>query len=46
MRLDAARAAPAPAVFEASDPYVFVFYALPRELAPAMLARLRGSAER
>jgi FkbM family methyltransferase len=40
------RASPDPSVFEASDPYVFVFYALPRELAPAMLARLRGPAGR
>lgn len=38
------RASPDPAVFEASDPYVFVFYALPREHAPAMLARLQGAA--
>jgi FkbM family methyltransferase len=38
------RASPDPSVFEASDPYVFVFYALPREDAPAMLARLRGGA--
>ncbi len=30
-----------PSVFAASDPYVFVFYFLPRELAPAMLDRLR-----
>lgn len=36
------RASADPSVFEASDPYVFVFYALPREHAPAMLARLRG----
>jgi FkbM family methyltransferase len=35
------RASPNPAVFEASDPYVFVFYFLPREQADAMLARLR-----
>lgn len=35
------RASPNPAVFEASDPYIFVFYALPREHAAAMLARLR-----
>jgi len=34
------RASPNPAVFEASDPYVFVFYFLPREHAAAMLARL------
>jgi FkbM family methyltransferase len=38
------RASPNPAVFEASDPYVFVFYALPRERAEAMLARLREAA--
>lgn len=38
------RASPNPAVFEASDPYVFVFYALPREHAEAMLARLRAAA--
>lgn len=38
------RASPDPAVFEASDPYVFVFYALPREDAAAMLARLGESA--
>jgi FkbM family methyltransferase len=36
------RASPNPAVFEASDPYIFVFYFLPREQAPRMLARLRG----
>lgn len=29
-----------PSVFAASDPYVFVFYALPRELAADMLRRL------
>ncbi len=38
------RASPDPAVFAASDPYVFVFYALPREGAAAMLARLRAAA--
>lgn len=38
------RASPDPSVFEASDPYVFVFYALPREDAAGMLARLRGAA--
>jgi Methyltransferase FkbM domain len=38
------RASPNPAVFEASDPYVFVFYALPRENAADMLARLRAAA--
>lgn len=35
------RASPDPSVFEASDPYVFVFYALPREDAAPLLARLR-----
>jgi FkbM family methyltransferase len=34
------RASPDPSVFEASDPYVFIFYALPREAAGGMLARL------
>jgi len=29
-----------PSVFAASDPYVFVFYALPREMAPDMRRRL------
>ncbi len=38
------RASSNPAVFEASDPYVFVFYALPREFAAGMLARLRAAA--
>jgi FkbM family methyltransferase len=38
------RASPDPSVFAASDPYVFVFYALPREHATAMLARLRDAA--
>ncbi|NMJ42582.1 FkbM family methyltransferase [Roseomonas sp. JC162] len=38
------RASPDPSVFEASDPYVFVFYALPREIAPALLARLGAAA--
>lgn len=38
------RASPDPSVFEASDPYVFVFYALPRDDAAAMLARLRDGA--
>lgn len=37
------RASPDPAVFGASDPYVFVFYALPREDAPGLLARLQGA---
>jgi FkbM family methyltransferase len=36
-------ASPNPAVFEASDPYVFVFFFLPRECAPGMLARLRAA---
>ena len=35
------RASPDPSVFEASDPYVFVFYALPRENSAAMLETLR-----
>jgi hypothetical protein len=35
------RASPDPSVFEASDPYVFVFYALPREESGGMLATLR-----
>ena len=35
------RASPDPSVFEASDPDVFVFYALPREDSAAMLATLR-----
>jgi FkbM family methyltransferase len=35
------RASPDPSVFEASDPYVFVFYALPREDSAVMLATLR-----
>jgi FkbM family methyltransferase len=38
------RASPDPSVFEASDPYVFVFYALPREAAGGMLARLKAAA--
>jgi FkbM family methyltransferase len=38
------RASPDPSVFEASDPYVFVFYALPREDAAGMLARLKAAA--
>jgi len=38
------RASPDPSVFEASDPYVFVFYALPREAAAGMLARLKAAA--
>ncbi len=36
------RASANPAVFEASDPYVFVFYFLPREHVGAMLAMLRA----
>jgi len=35
------RASSDPSVFEASDPYVFVFYALPREGSRAMLDALR-----
>ena len=35
------RASPDPSVFEASDPYVFVFYALPREGSSGMLETLR-----
>ena len=35
------RASPDPSVFEASDPYVFVFYALPQEDSAAMLETLR-----
>lgn len=38
------RASPDPSVFEASDPYVFVFYALPREDAAGMLAHLKAAA--
>jgi FkbM family methyltransferase len=38
------RASPSPADFTVSDPYVFVFYALPRESAEEMLARLRAAA--
>lgn len=34
-----------PTVFAASDPYVFVFYFLPREQAGAMLAALRAAEE-
>ncbi len=34
-------ASPDPTVFAASDPYVFVFYFLPREVAPALVDRLR-----
>jgi FkbM family methyltransferase len=35
------RASSDPSVFEASDPYVFVFYALPREESAAMVDKLR-----
>jgi len=38
------RASPDPSVFAASDPYVFVFHALPREDAAGLLARLRSAA--
>ncbi len=38
------RASPDPSVFEASDPYIFVFYALPREDAARLLARLHAAA--
>lgn len=34
-------ASPDPTDFRASDPYIFVFYFLPRELAAGMLARLK-----
>jgi FkbM family methyltransferase len=37
------RASPDPSVFAVSDPYVFVFYFLPREQAAAMLATLRAA---
>jgi FkbM family methyltransferase len=37
------RASPNPAVFEASDPYLFTFYFLPREHAAGMLATLRAA---
>jgi FkbM family methyltransferase len=37
------RASADPTVFGASDPYVFVFYFLPREHAAAMLATLRAA---
>jgi hypothetical protein len=36
-------ASPNPSVFAASDPYIFVFYFLPRESAPAMLAALTAA---
>ncbi len=39
------RASSDPSVFEASDPYVFVFYALPREASSAMLDQLRQAAK-
>jgi FkbM family methyltransferase len=35
------RASPDPSVFAASDPYIFIFYAWPRERADEVLARLR-----
>jgi FkbM family methyltransferase len=38
------RASGDPSVFAASDPYVFVFYALPRDSAAAMRAALAGAA--
>lgn len=38
------RASPDPKVFDVSDPYVFVFYALPRERSAEMLATLRAAA--
>lgn len=37
------RASPDPTVFVASEPYVFVFYFLPRERAGVMLAALRAA---
>ncbi|WP_135469313.1 FkbM family methyltransferase [Crenalkalicoccus roseus] len=37
------RASPNPAVFASSDPYIFVFYFLPREAAAEMLATLRAA---
>jgi len=37
------RASPNPAIFASSDPYIFVFYFLPREHAAAMLATLRAA---
>jgi FkbM family methyltransferase len=36
------RASPDPAVFAASDPYIFIFYAWPAEGAAPILARLQG----
>jgi hypothetical protein len=38
------RASGDPSVFAASEPYVFVFYALPRETAAAMRDVLAGAA--
>lgn len=35
------RASPDPTVFAASDPYVFIFYAIPRERVAETMARLR-----
>jgi len=40
-RVTMQRASSDPSVFEASDPYVFVFYALPREESAVMLETLR-----
>lgn len=37
------RASPDPTVFGASDPYVFIFYALPREESAALLAQLQAA---
>ncbi len=37
------RASADPRIFAVSDPYVFVFYFLPREHAAAMLASLRAA---
>jgi hypothetical protein len=39
-------ASPDPTVFAASDPYVFVFYFLPREAVPSLLDRLRKAEAR
>jgi FkbM family methyltransferase len=36
------RASPDPAVFAASDPYIFIFYAWPEERAAEVLAKLAG----
>ena len=38
------RASPDPAVFAASEPYVFTFFFLPAETEAAMLARLKDAA--